>query len=222
MAVIERILVSLRDPVLREALTEAIHAETDLWAVACPPDGECPEDFRPNLILIDSESGSDGVTAGLRDTDRPPAIIVGAAPRPPGIDPERFVATPVHVTDLLSQIRAVLRAERAKTRGYRIGSARFVLGPASLTGIEGEGKRLTEKERDTLAYLCAAGERPVSRRELLASIWGYGENIETQTAENHISRLRGLLREIGANATLEIKSGQYRLLPPAIPVEKGG
>ena len=50
--------------------------------------------------------------------------------------------------------------------------------------------RLTEKETALLVLLNdAVGER-VARKDLLQSIWNYGENTETHTLETHIYRLR--------------------------------
>ena len=50
--------------------------------------------------------------------------------------------------------------------------------------------KLTEKEQDILLYLYDQRQKPVSRQDLLDSVWGYAENVETHTLETHIYRLR--------------------------------
>jgi DNA-binding response OmpR family regulator len=50
--------------------------------------------------------------------------------------------------------------------------------------------RLTEKETAILAYMKAAGGKPVSRQELLEHVWSYVPDVETHTLETHIYRLR--------------------------------
>jgi len=56
---------------------------------------------------------------------------------------------------------------------------------------DGEGIKLTEKETEILVYLAThSASAPVKRDDLLAAVWGYGDNIETHTLETHIYRLR--------------------------------
>jgi DNA-binding response OmpR family regulator len=50
--------------------------------------------------------------------------------------------------------------------------------------------RLTDKERDILLTLLGAQGQPVSRQELLDSVWAYAPGVETHTLETHIYRLR--------------------------------
>lgn len=55
---------------------------------------------------------------------------------------------------------------------------------------DGERVKLTDRERDVLAYLYMARDHRVSREELLEQIWGYSAEAETHTIETHIYRLR--------------------------------
>lgn len=50
--------------------------------------------------------------------------------------------------------------------------------------------RLTDKERDIILTLHKAGGKPVSRQDLLDSVWAYAPDVETHTLETHIYRLR--------------------------------
>ena len=45
---------------------------------------------------------------------------------------------------------------------------------------------------ELLSYLAQHTDRPISREELLAKVWGYGKNldIETRTVDIHIAKIR--------------------------------
>lgn len=107
----------------------------------------------------------------------------------------------------------------------------FSLGPwlfkprertIGLATAVGEPVKLTEKESDLLAYLCAA-EGPVSREELLAVIWGYAPQVDTHTLETHIYRLRRKLMAHGGEETdvFAMEKGTYRLHAAWRSADKG-
>ena len=49
--------------------------------------------------------------------------------------------------------------------------------------------KLTEREKDLLLFL-KNSESPKSIKNILESVWGYSEGIETHTVETHVHRLR--------------------------------
>lgn len=55
--------------------------------------------------------------------------------------------------------------------------------------------RLTDKEFDIIHTLYKANPNKIPRDELLHTIWGYGDGIETHTLETHIYRLRQKIEE---------------------------
>ena len=69
---------------------------------------------------------------------------------------------------------------------------------------------LTDREADIIRYLLRRKES-ASRAEILAGVWGYSSNIETQTLETHVSRLRSKLSIIALELT--VVDGHYRLQP---------
>ena len=72
--------------------------------------------------------------------------------------------------------------------------------------------RLTDKETSILKYLFRAGERPVSRDDLLNDVWGYNAGVTTHTLETHIYRLRQKIEENPAEAQILLtEPGGYRL-----------
>jgi two-component system response regulator RegX3 len=74
----------------------------------------------------------------------------------------------------------------------------------------------TRREVELLQYLRMNSDRPVSRDELLAKVWGYARNLdmETRTVDIHIAKLR---RKIEADPAkprylVTVRGAGYRLL----------
>ena len=125
-----------------------------------------------------------------------------------------YVAKPFRLAELLARLRAQLRIfENSEDAVFTIGpytfrpSAKLLQEPMKNRRI-----RLTEKETSILKYLYRAGEKPVSRDELLAEVWGYNAGVTTHTLETHMYRLR---QKIEADPTqprlLLTEPGCYRL-----------
>lgn len=70
-----------------------------------------------------------------------------------------------------------------------IGVFTFLPAESVLRTAE-SSQRLTEKERDILLSLLRAEGCIVGREEMLRSVWGYVDGVETHTLETHIYRLR--------------------------------
>lgn len=69
------------------------------------------------------------------------------------------------------------------------------------------GIKLTEKEMEILIYLAGHSKNtPVKRDDLLAAVWGYGDNIETHTLETHIYRLRQKIEDNPAKPAFLVTS----------------
>jgi two-component system response regulator RegX3 len=74
----------------------------------------------------------------------------------------------------------------------------------------------TRREIDMLQYLKQHNDRPVSREELLAEVWGYAKavRLETRTIDIHIAKLR---RKIEPNPAaprflITVRGEGYRLI----------
>lgn len=72
-----------------------------------------------------------------------------------------------------------------------------------------EPMRLTEKETALLMFL-ATSDQPVTRRDILAAVWGYDERIDTHTLETHLYQLRRKLDETKAEWLISA-NGAYAL-----------
>ena len=64
---------------------------------------------------------------------------------------------------------------------------------------------LTEKENDMLTVLADVFPRPLSKEELLETVWNYRREVETHTVESHIYTLR---QKLGDRADDLIQSTQ--------------
>lgn len=182
-------------------------------------------DHRPDLILMDldlaGKSGRDAcrhlrgaglsmpiimLTASDSDSDTISGLESGA---------NDYVTKPFKMSVLLARIRAQLRDhEQSEDAVFKIGPYEF--RPAGKVLIDDKGKklRLTEKETSILKYLYRAGDKSVSREELLAEVWGYNAGVTTHTLETHVYRLRQKIEQDPRHARLLItEAGGYRLAP---------
>ena len=126
-----------------------------------------------------------------------------------------YVTKPFRFAVLLARIRAHLRShEQSEDAVFAIGPYEFRPAAKVLLDPKGRKIRLTEKETNILKYLYRAGEKPVSREELLAEVWGYNAGVTTHTLETHVYRLRQKIEPDPSNARLLLtEAGGYRLAP---------
>jgi DNA-binding response OmpR family regulator len=227
MAQRKTLLIVDDDADLRSAVAEQLQAEgfNTLEAAAGGEGIHAAEVDRPDLILLDVDlPDMDGrevcreirrrgvsspvimLTAAVGDEDTVQGLEAGA---------NDYVTKPYKFAVLLARIRAQLRShEHSEGAVFRLGAYEF--RPANKVLIDAQQRkiRLTEKETNILKYLYRAGEKPVSREELLAEVWGYNAGVTTHTLETHVYRLRQKIETDPANARLLLtEAGGYRLAP---------
>jgi two-component system response regulator RegX3 len=133
------------------------------------------------------------------------------------------------VTQLVLRVQAVLRrsrvgAEQAQT--LRLGND-VEIDVRNRSGRRGdEALAFTRRELEILQYLDAHADRPVSREELLAKVWGYARNlgIETRTVDIHVAKLRRKIEHDPANPRhlLTVRGAGYRLDRGSKPLPSSG
>jgi DNA-binding response OmpR family regulator len=228
MAQRKTILIVDDDAELREALAEQLDVH-EAFMVAQAGDGGAgvrqANDLKPDLILLDVDlPDMDGrevcrqiraagvsspiimLTAASGDTDTIRGLDAGA---------NDYVTKPFRFAVLLARIRAQLRShEQSEDAVFRIGPYEFRPAAKLLIDDRQHKVRLTEKETSILKYLYRAGEKPVSREELLAEVWGYNAGVTTHTLETHVYRLRQKIEPDPNGAKLLLtETGGYRLAP---------
>jgi two-component system response regulator RegX3 len=228
-----RILVVEDEPAIREGLVDVLVYHG--YDVASADTG--PEGLRQalggcfDLVLLDIMlPGMDGyeICDRIRAEDRRQPIIMLTAK---GADDEivrglklgadDYVTKPFSVHQLVLRIQAVLRRSQVGIERQRtIALPNIEIDTENLCG-RGDGGEVafTRREIEVLAYLAENADRPVSREELLAKVWGYGRNldIETRTVDIHIAKLR---RKIEADPSeprnlVTVRGAGYRLLTGA-------
>ena len=222
------ILIVDDDEDLRGALAEQIEMEADFRAIQAGTGAaglEAARAGRPDLILLDVDlPDMDGRHAcrQLRDEGiSAPVVMLTAASTDAdtilGLDSgaDDYVAKPFRFAVLLARIRAQLRShEQSESAVFRIGDYEFHPAQKILVDARQKKIRLTEKETNILKYLYRAGEKPVSREELLTQVWGYNAGVTTHTLETHIYRLRQKIEvDPGLSRLLITDVGGYRLAP---------
>jgi DNA-binding response OmpR family regulator len=222
------ILIIDDDDELRGALMEQIelHQEFATAEAANAADGvRLAKDARIDLILLDVDlPDMDGREACrlLRKSGvaTPIIMLTGAVSDSDtilGLDSgaNDYVTKPFKFAVLLARIRAQLRSHEASEDAvYRIGPYEFRPAAKALFDASGRKIRLTEKETSILKYLYRAGEKAVSREELLTEVWGYNAGVTTHTLETHVYRLRQKIEpQPGTVKLLLTEAGGYRLSP---------
>ena len=228
MAQRKTILIVDDDVDIRDGLAEQLDTN-DGFAILTAGTGEeglrLADSGRPDLVLLDVDlPDMDGRTVCRRMRDAgvgAPVIMLTAAAGEndtiQGLDSgaNDYVTKPFKFAVLLARIRAQLRShEQSEDATFRIGPYEFRPASKLLLDERGRKVRLTEKETSILKYLYRAGDKPVSREELLAEVWGYNAGVTTHTLETHVYRLRQKIEpEAGGARLLVTEAGGYRLAP---------
>jgi DNA-binding response OmpR family regulator len=134
-----------------------------------------------------------------------------------------YVTKPFSVAQLLARIEALLRrAERGEAAALPFRFGAFRVDPERrIAERDGEALELSRREVEILGLLAREAGRIVSRRRLLAEVWGFGspERIETRTVDMHIAKLRRKLGGDGPRLIETVRGEGYRL--PAQPGSSG-
>jgi two-component system response regulator RegX3 len=184
---------------------------------------------RFDLVLLDVMlPGMDGfeICNRIRAQDRDQPIIILTAKAADediiqglSLGADDYVAKPFSVAQLVLRVQAVLRrAGIGAERDATISLGEDVeIDCRNLSGHRcDEALSFTRREVELLQYLQMHSQRPVSREELLARVWGYSRNldIETRTVDIHIAKLRRKIEPDPAQPRylVTVRGAGYRLL----------
>jgi DNA-binding response OmpR family regulator len=105
-----------------------------------------------------------------------------------------YLAKPYRLRELLARVAALgRRTNAAPATTHQLGP--FVVDQATRTvSSNGQPVELTRKEFDVLCCLLAAGERVLTRDELLDAVWGADVVVDSHTVDNFISSLKRKLK----------------------------
>jgi DNA-binding response OmpR family regulator len=183
----------------------------------------------PDLVVLDiMMPGMDGleVCRRMRRSVMTPVVLLTAlgdeTDRVAGLEigADDYVTKPFSPRELTLRVRAVLRRARgsAATRPagvLRDGNLVLDLG-ARRAVLAGTEVLLTAREFDLLAFLLTNPDQVFSRKELLATVWGWTVGDES-TVTVHVRRLRTKLEEDAAipRRVLTVWGSGYRYQPAA-------
>jgi DNA-binding response OmpR family regulator len=224
-----RVLLVEDDDAIRTSLSRSLTAAGHVvTAVAAGADGiaavarERPEvmlldlglpdlDGRDVLAMVRSVSDVPVIVATARDED---ASVVGLLDA--GADD--YVIKPFSSAQIDARIRAVLRrggADHPEEAVLRLGSLSIDARSREVT-VDGAPVDLTRKEFDLLLALSRRAGAVVTKRELLAEVWGLPWGGGDRTVDVHLSWLRRKLGETAAAPRFlhSVRGVGVKLAPP--------
>lgn len=126
------------------------------------------------------------------------------------------VRKPVHVRELLARIKAISRRSGQQTDCAVVGDM-VVHFDGRDPEVCGEPLPLPRRERRILEYLVVNRGRRVTKTQIFNSVYGlFGDDIDENVVESHISKLRKRLRQrLGYDPIDSQRYLGYRLVTPS-------
>ncbi|ALP68754.1 response regulator transcription factor [Paraburkholderia caribensis] len=210
-----RILMIEDEPELAAAVTSALRKRNiGVDSVPCIQDAYfAVSEWDYTVVLLDrSLPDGDGLTAipYLRNSvPGIPIIVLTAAgevaARIEGLEAgaDDYLCKPFSMDELAARLRALARRTPV-LQPVKVTAGFLELDLESLTvSVRGETIDLRRRELLALQILMQNADKTVRRHQLVAHVYGLGEDFYSNTLDAHISRLRGKLSQ--ANAGVEIR-----------------
>ncbi len=163
-------------------------------------------------VMVPGGSGYD-VLADLRARgDDVPVLILTARDRVPervdGLErgADDYLVKPFAFTELMARLRALLRRPARRVEPLRLDGLDIDLLHRRVLA-HGRHVDLTRVEFDILLALAEARGDAVTRRDLLATVWGYRFEPGTNVVDVHVARLRRKLESAGAASAIRTVRG---------------
>jgi len=167
-------------------------AIVDRWL----PDGD-------GIALMQKRGGTPGcrflvVTAMGEVEDRIDGLDSGA---------DDYLVKPFDADELLARVRTLLRRTGTEHgTDLRIGNVAFSVGSATVV-VDGETLRLPRRELAILEALIRRGNRVVLREDLVNAVYSLDDEIESNSLDAQISRLRRRLDKHGGEVNIRAVRG---------------
>jgi two-component system response regulator QseB len=219
-----RLLLVEDDPMIGASVQRGLKQEG--YSVDWARDGAAAEgalaDGVHELILLDlglpRKSGLELLAALRRRGVATPVLVITArdsvADRVKGLDAgaDDYLVKPFDLDELSARVRALLRRQGGRASPV-LDAGPLSLDPAAHTvTLDGAPVALSKREFSLLHALMKQPGVPLSRAQIEESLYGWGEEIESNAVEVHIHALR---RKIGAERIRNVRGVGYMV--PAEP-----
>lgn len=174
-------------------------------------------DVRYDAVLLDRKlPDGDGIdlVPGLRARHGGTPVIVlsamgSAADRIDGLDggADDYLAKPFSIAELLARLRAVMRRPQTLASDtVSLANLQFDISSRQAS-VEGQPLDLARRELLVLQALLRRSGRSVPRAALEDAVYGFDDEIASNTLDAHISRLRRKLADAGAQVEIHTIRG---------------
>lgn len=219
-----RLLIIEDDPDFGPALSDALRAKghQPAWArFSAQAQAMLQAEVFDVLLLDLGLPGEDGFaylrrlrSAGYTE----PVIILTARDavddRVKGLDAgaDDYLIKPFSIDELTARLRAVQRRRQGRRQALLVHGA-LVLDPAAMrVTLDGQPVDLSRREFALLNALLTQAGRVLSRAELEETLYGWGQDVESNAIEVHIHHLR---RKLGMNLIRTVRGVGYLVERPA-------
>jgi len=128
-----------------------------------------------------------------------------------------YITKPFSMEELVLRIEAIFRRVKGKRSKeqqiYQFGSMNFDTQKQILT-INGNSTKLTTKEAELLALLCAHANDILERNHALKQIWVDDNYFNARSMDVYITKLRKLLKPDPSIEIINIHGKGYKLIAP--------
>ena len=139
------------------------------------------------------------VTSRDRITERIEGLKAGA---------DDYLTKPYDLDEMLARVEAILRRADGTRASLRSFGALRINPEARTAEVDGVPVPLTPREWAILERLSRRPELVVSRQELEEAIYGFGDEVESNAIEAHVSRLRA---KLGRPSIETVRGFGYRM-----------
>ena len=120
-----------------------------------------------------------------------------------------YVTKPFSPRELVARVRAILKRSAGPATSAQLRVGELVLDSrARLCSLSGTRVSLTATEFGLLAELMKDPTRLISRRTLVAALWGVQSDVSDRTLDSHLRNLRRKLADVGCPDAIETVHGQ--------------